>query len=122
TIDVGARLDASLFPSSLGITNRQVSPRFGVAWMPTATWVIRGGAGLFADRFVLAAVYGAWLAQQRKVFKIHPTGPANPQWGPPRARPPFPANTRPAPFRPRTSQSILGWVFRAATDGIVGVS
>src|SRR4029453_12996911 len=76
TIDVGARLDASLFPSSLGITNRQVSPRFGVAWMPTATWVIRGGAGLFADRFVLAAVERAWVAQQRQVFESITEGPS----------------------------------------------
>jgi hypothetical protein len=76
TIDAGARFDASLFPSSLGITNRQVSPRVGVAWMPTATWVIRGGAGLFADRFVLAAVERASLAQQHQVVEYITDGPS----------------------------------------------
>jgi len=69
TIDVGARFDASVFPSSLGITSRQVSPRVGVAWMPAAKWVVRGGAGLFADRLVLAAVERGWLAQQRQVVE-----------------------------------------------------
>jgi hypothetical protein len=59
--------DASAFPSSFGITNRQVSPRAGVAWMPAPEWVIRGGAGFFADRLVLAALERGWLAQQRHV-------------------------------------------------------
>ena len=65
TVDAGVRFDASAFPSSLGMTNRQLSPRAGVAWMPAAKWVIRGGAGLFADRLVLAAVERGWLAQKR---------------------------------------------------------
>jgi hypothetical protein len=69
TIDAGARFDASVFPSSLAITNRQVSPRAGVAWMPAAKWVIRGGAGLFADRLVLAAVERGWAAQQRQLVE-----------------------------------------------------
>ena len=37
--------------------------------MPAAKWVIRGGAGLFADRLVLAAVERGWLAQQRHVVE-----------------------------------------------------
>ena len=69
TIDAGARFDASAFPSSLGMTDRQLSPRAGVAWMPAAKWVIRGGAGLFADRLVLAAVERAWLTRNRQVVE-----------------------------------------------------
>lgn len=69
TIDAGARFDASVFPSFLGITNRQVSPRIGVAWMPATKWVIRGGAGLFGDRLVLAAIERAWLSQKSRVVE-----------------------------------------------------
>jgi hypothetical protein len=76
TIDAGLRFDASLFPQSLGITNRRVSPRVGVAWMPTTTWVIRGGAGVFADRFVLAAVERGWLAQHDQIVEYITDGPA----------------------------------------------
>jgi hypothetical protein len=69
TIDAGARVDASVFPSLLGIRNRKVSPRVGLAWMPDAKWVFRGGAGTFADRLVLAAVERAWLTQQHQVVE-----------------------------------------------------
>jgi len=51
------------------MTDRQLSPRAGVAWMPAAKWVIRGGAGLFADRLVLAAVERAWLTRNRHVVE-----------------------------------------------------
>jgi hypothetical protein len=76
TIDAGVRFDASLFPESLGIRNRQASPRIGVACMPTVKWVIRGGAGVFADRFVLAAVERGWLAQQEGIVESITDGPA----------------------------------------------
>jgi hypothetical protein len=68
-------MSPSLFPSSLGIMNGQMSPRVGVAWLPTAKWVIRGGAGVFADRFVLAAVERGWLAQQNQVVEYITNGP-----------------------------------------------
>jgi len=38
TLDAGARVDASVFPSSVGIRNHEVSPRVGVAWTPAAKW------------------------------------------------------------------------------------
>jgi len=34
SFDLGVRFDASALPSALDITNRQVSPRIGVAWTP----------------------------------------------------------------------------------------
>src|SRR2546422_5832132 len=75
TVDAGVRFDASLFPESLGITNRPLSPRVGVAWMPTAGWVMRGGAGVFADRLVLAAIERGWLAQQDQIAEYISDGP-----------------------------------------------
>src|SRR5262249_51291586 len=56
TVDAGLRFDASAFPSSLDIRSRQLTPRIGVAWTVTPQWLVRGGAGLFADRLVLASI------------------------------------------------------------------
>lgn len=56
SIDAGVRFDALALPSVLRITNRQFSPRIGMAWVPAANWVIRGGAGTFADRIVLGSL------------------------------------------------------------------
>ena len=75
TVDTGVRFDGSLLPSSLGIENRQVSPRVGLAWTPAARWVFRAGAGLFADRLVLAAVERAWLTQQDHIAEYVTDGP-----------------------------------------------
>src|SRR5262249_28253472 len=69
TVDAGARFDSTRFPSSLGISNWQVSPRVGIAWTTVPGWVIRGGAGTFADRLVLASIERALTADQRGVVE-----------------------------------------------------
>lgn len=56
SVDVGVRFDTTGLPTALGMTNRQFSPRIGVAWVPSANWVVRGGAGTFADRIVLGSL------------------------------------------------------------------
>ncbi|HEX6462963.1 MAG TPA: TonB-dependent receptor, partial [Vicinamibacterales bacterium] len=61
TLDAGVRFDGDTFPSDLNIRDRQWSPRGGAAWTPRPKWVVRGGAGVFADRLVLAAVEPALL-------------------------------------------------------------
>src|SRR5207249_682732 len=61
--------DVAAFPTSLDITSRQVSPRVGIAWMAARQWVISGGAGLFADRLVLASVERALSAAQHGVVE-----------------------------------------------------
>jgi hypothetical protein len=56
SLDLGLRGDVVAWPSQLSITQRQLEPRAGFAWSPSPNWVIRGGAGIFADRLPLAAV------------------------------------------------------------------
>ena len=55
TVDAGVRFDADTLPAALHVTDRQISPRVGVAWTPADKWLVRGGMGRFADRLVLAA-------------------------------------------------------------------
>src|SRR5262249_13170330 len=76
TIDAGIRFDATALTPSLGITSRQLSPRAGLAWMPAHDWVIRAGAGTFADRLVLASFERAWLAAYRGGFEQIAVAPA----------------------------------------------
>ena len=63
TLDGGLRFDTTRYPSSLGMSNRQLSPRLGVAWTAAPDWVVRGGAGWFADRLVLASIERALSTQ-----------------------------------------------------------
>ena len=60
-VSAGVRFDGEALPAKLGITSRQLSPRVGFAWSPEAKWVVRGGAGRFADRIPLAALERAIL-------------------------------------------------------------
>jgi hypothetical protein len=61
TLDAGVRFDGDTFPAALDIHDGQWSPRAGIAWTPRPKWVVRGGAGIFADRVVLAALEPALL-------------------------------------------------------------
>jgi hypothetical protein len=70
SIDAGARIDATVLPAFLGVTNRKVSPRAGFAWTPAARWVVRGGAGIFADRIVLSALERPSLTAQRQLVEV----------------------------------------------------
>ena len=64
TVDAGLRFDVAAFPSSLDMSSRQLTPRIGIAWTLTPEWLIRGGAGLFADRLVLASIERALSTSQ----------------------------------------------------------
>jgi hypothetical protein len=54
TIDAGIRYDFEKLPSGLNQDTNNFSPRIGFAYGPAEKWVIRGGFGLFYDRYALA--------------------------------------------------------------------
>ena len=76
TLDFGVRFDASVFSPRFRITHRELSPRLGVAWTPTPEWIIRGGAGTFSDRLVLAAFERASLLERQQPLE-HIVGPSS---------------------------------------------
>lgn len=55
TIEAGLRYDRQWMPAGLPASNANFAPRFGLAWRPRerSPWVIRAGAGLFYDRYLL---------------------------------------------------------------------
>jgi hypothetical protein len=60
TLNMGVRYDLQ-FLETINTDTDNVSPRFGFAWMPTASqdFVVRGGVGLFFDRVPLRATANA---------------------------------------------------------------
>jgi outer membrane receptor protein involved in Fe transport len=56
TIDFGLRYDYNRLPSSFPQDALNFSPRLGLAWTPFKSTILRGGFGIFYDRFQLATV------------------------------------------------------------------
>jgi outer membrane receptor protein involved in Fe transport len=56
TLDCGLRYEYNRLPSSVPQDALNLSPRFGVAWTPFKTTIVRGGFGIFYDRFQLATI------------------------------------------------------------------
>jgi Outer membrane receptor proteins, mostly Fe transport len=56
TLDYGLRYEYNGLPSSFPQDALNLSPRFGVAWTPFKTTIIRSGFGIFYDRFQLATI------------------------------------------------------------------
>jgi outer membrane receptor protein involved in Fe transport len=54
TLDLGARYDFEKLPALFHQDMNNISPRVGFAYSPAAKWVVRGGFGLFYDRYILA--------------------------------------------------------------------
>lgn len=55
-LDYGLRYEDNRLPSSLPQHPFNFSPRFGFAWSPSKPWVVRGGFGIFFDRYLLSTV------------------------------------------------------------------
>lgn len=54
--DFGLRYEYNRLPSDLPQDAANFSPRAGFAWSPGKDWVVRGGFGLFFDRYLLSTV------------------------------------------------------------------
>jgi outer membrane receptor protein involved in Fe transport len=54
TLDAGVRYDFERLPRGFHQDAHNFSPRIGLAWNPSAKWVLRAGYGIFFDRYVLA--------------------------------------------------------------------
>jgi hypothetical protein len=55
-LDFGLRYDYNRLPASLPQDPDNLSPRLGFAWSPNNNWVVRGGFGIYVDRYLLSTV------------------------------------------------------------------
>lgn len=56
TVDFGIRYDFNRLPSFFPQDALNFSPRFGLAWTPFRTFIVRSGFGIFYDRFELGTI------------------------------------------------------------------
>jgi len=76
TLEAGLRYDRQQMPAGIPVSNRNVSPRLGMAWHPNgnAAFVVRAGYGLFFDRYPLAFLNDAIQKNGRQGFEQYLVG------------------------------------------------
>lgn len=78
TLEGGLRYDRQWMPRGFAVSNRNLAPRLGLAWRPTANapLVIRAAFGLFYGRFPLAFLNDAIQKDGQNGFEQYVTGAA----------------------------------------------
>ena len=69
TVDLGVRYDFEQLPQIFNQDTNNVSPRIGFAYSPGARWVVRGGFGMFYDRYTLANLNRAMEINGEQAFQ-----------------------------------------------------
>jgi hypothetical protein len=75
TLDLGARYDFEKLPARFNPDMNNIAPRIGFAYSPAANWVVRGGFGLFYDRYTLANLNRAMEIDGSQAFQQVTDGP-----------------------------------------------
>ena len=78
TLNVGMRYDIERLPQSFRTRYNNISPRVGLAWNPSAGWVIRTGAGFYYDRIPLAFLNRAIQKDGIRAYELVTQGNATP--------------------------------------------
>ncbi|HWN99519.1 MAG TPA: TonB-dependent receptor, partial [Blastocatellia bacterium] len=69
TLDLGLRYDFEHLPNQCNQDTNNLSPRIGIAYSPSDTWVLRAGYGIFHDRYVLAFLNRALEKDGSRAFE-----------------------------------------------------
>ncbi len=66
TVDLGLRYDFEHLPAPFRQDTNNISPRAGLAFQVTPSWVVRAGCGIFFDRYVLASLNSSIQEERHK--------------------------------------------------------
>ena len=75
TVDLGVRYDFERLPQIFSKDANNISPRVGFAYSPLARWIVRGGFGMFYDRYTLANLNRAMEINGAQAFQEVADGP-----------------------------------------------